>query len=146
MFSFLTSYFASNCISINNSTNRIHRGDMKIPSRGNMFTFFMPLLWSVFIYIFYASIRLPCFTAALVPFERCIEQTAEYCRERKAFGRPLLDNQVIHYRLAELQTEVELLRSLLYRAIGKYNFIYGTMYASCTHFYTCEYAYLLSTT
>jgi citronellyl-CoA dehydrogenase len=28
----------------------------------------------------------------------------------------LLDNQVIHFKLAELQTEVELLRSLVYRA------------------------------
>ena len=56
---------------------------------------------------------------ALLPLERCIEETAEYCRSRKAFGKPLLDNQVIHYRLAELETEVELLRSLLYRAIGE---------------------------
>jgi citronellyl-CoA dehydrogenase len=28
----------------------------------------------------------------------------------------ILDNQVVHFRLAELQTEVELLRSLVYRA------------------------------
>ena len=31
-------------------------------------------------------------------------------RERKAFGAPLLDNQYIHFRLAELLTEVEMLR------------------------------------
>ena len=48
-----------------------------------------------------------------------IRDTAEYCKQRKAFGKPLLDNQVIHYRLAELSTEVELLRSLLYRATSK---------------------------
>ena len=28
----------------------------------------------------------------------------------------ILDNQVVHFKLAELQTEVELLRSLIYRA------------------------------
>ena len=45
--------------------------------------------------------------------------TVEYCRERKAFGKSLLDNQIIHYRMAELETEVEALRSFLYRIIGK---------------------------
>ena len=56
---------------------------------------------------------------ALVPMERCIEQTIEYTRDRKAFGRSILDNQVVHYRLAELETEVEALRSLAYRTAGK---------------------------
>ena len=37
---------------------------------------------------------------------RHIEQTVAYTRERKAFGAPLLDNQYIHFRLAELLTEV----------------------------------------
>ena len=50
--------------------------------------------------------------------ERLLASTAEYCQERKAFGRPLLSNQVIHYRLAEMETELEALRSLLYRTIG----------------------------
>ena len=44
--------------------------------------------------------------------------TADYCRERKAFGHSILDNQVVHYTLAELATEVESLRSMLYRAVG----------------------------
>ena len=51
--------------------------------------------------------------------ERLLDTTAEYCRERKAFGRGILDNQVVHFRLAELETEVELLRSTLYRAVGE---------------------------
>ncbi len=53
-------------------------------------------------------------------FEKSIADTAEYTRQRKAFGKPLLDNQVIRFRLAELQTEVELLRSLVYRATDEY--------------------------
>eukprot|EP00003_Mantamonas_plastica_P023506 TRINITY_DN4240_c0_g5_i2.p5 TRINITY_DN4240_c0_g5~~TRINITY_DN4240_c0_g5_i2.p5 ORF type:complete len:387 (+),score=83.60 TRINITY_DN4240_c0_g5_i2:6799-7959(+) len=48
--------------------------------------------------------------------ENCINKTIEYCRERKTFGQPLIDNQVIHYRLAELQTEIEALRALTYQA------------------------------
>ncbi|KAA1176273.1 acyl-CoA dehydrogenase [Marinobacter salinexigens] len=48
--------------------------------------------------------------------ENCINQTIDYCRERKTFGQPLIDNQVIHFRLAELQTEVEALRALTYQA------------------------------
>jgi alkylation response protein AidB-like acyl-CoA dehydrogenase len=38
-----------------------------------------------------------------------IEETIDYLRERQAFGKPLLDNQYMHYKLAELQTEVEAL-------------------------------------
>jgi citronellyl-CoA dehydrogenase len=44
--------------------------------------------------------------------------TAEYCRQRKAFGTSILDNQTVHFKLAELATEVESLRSLIYRAVG----------------------------
>ena len=48
--------------------------------------------------------------------EATIQQTIEYTRERVVFGQPLIDNQVIHFKLAELQTEIEMLRSLIYRA------------------------------
>jgi citronellyl-CoA dehydrogenase len=54
--------------------------------------------------------------ALLRPLERAISDTLAYTATRKVFGRPLYDNQVIRHRLAELQTEVEMLRSLLYRA------------------------------
>ena len=36
------------------------------------------------------------------------------------FGQPLIDNQVIHFRLAELQTEIEALRALTYQACELY--------------------------
>jgi len=45
-----------------------------------------------------------------------INDTIEYTRNRIAFGKSILDNQVVHFRLAELKTEIELLRSLVYRA------------------------------
>ena len=52
--------------------------------------------------------------------ELCVDQTIEYCRERKTFGNALIDNQVIHFRLAELQTEIEALRALVYQATEMY--------------------------
>jgi citronellyl-CoA dehydrogenase len=52
--------------------------------------------------------------------DRLIDQTIDYTRERKAFGKSILDNQVVHFRLAELRTEVEALRALTYRAVELY--------------------------
>jgi citronellyl-CoA dehydrogenase len=52
--------------------------------------------------------------------ENNINDTIEYTRERKAFGKSILDNQVVHFRLAELQTEVELLRALVYDGVEGY--------------------------
>lgn len=56
----------------------------------------------------------------LKALEGCVEKTIAYCRERKTFGQPLIDNQVIHFRLAELQTEIEALRALTYQACELY--------------------------
>ena len=60
--------------------------------------------------------RLYCAAVSLKSLELCIEKTAEYCASRNVFGKPVLDNQVVQYRLAELQTEVEALRAMTYRA------------------------------
>lgn len=64
--------------------------------------------------------RLFAAASSLMPLDNCIRLTLEYAQQRFVFGRPLLDNQVVQFQLAELQTEVEALRSLLYRAVGKY--------------------------
>jgi citronellyl-CoA dehydrogenase len=47
--------------------------------------------------------------------EQCIDNTIEYTSQRQAFGKPLIDNQIIHMKLAEMQMEVEALRALCYR-------------------------------
>jgi citronellyl-CoA dehydrogenase len=57
---------------------------------------------------------------SLRSLDRLIDQTIDYTRQRKAFGKSILDNQVVHYRLAELRTEVEALRALTYRAVEMY--------------------------
>ena len=58
--------------------------------------------------------------AALPGLQACIDETIAYTRERKAFGKPILDNQVVHYRLAELQIEVEMYRALVEKCVAQY--------------------------
>jgi citronellyl-CoA dehydrogenase len=52
--------------------------------------------------------------------EDAIADTVEYTRERKAFGKSILDNQFVQFRLAEMQTEIEALRALLHAAVSAY--------------------------
>jgi len=51
---------------------------------------------------------------------KMLELTREYTRERQAFGKSILDNQWVHFRLAELSTEVEALRALVWAAAEQY--------------------------
>ncbi|MGX9389336.1 acyl-CoA dehydrogenase family protein [Nitrobacteraceae bacterium UC4446_H13] len=94
-------------------TAQIFFEDVRVPKRnrigeeGKGFTYQM---------VQFQEERLWGAAAGLKAHEHIIEETIEYTRNRKAFGQSILDNQVVHFRLAELQTEVELLRSLIYRA------------------------------
>ncbi len=49
----------------------------------------------------------------------CIDRSIAYTRERVIFGQPLADYQGIQWQLVELQTEAELVRSLLYRTASE---------------------------
>jgi citronellyl-CoA dehydrogenase len=95
-------------------TAQIYLEDVRVPQRytvgeeGMGFTYQMKQFQEERLYGAARSLR---------TMERAIRQTIEYTRQRIAFGKPLLDNQVIHFRLAELQTEIEALRSLVYRAV-----------------------------
>jgi citronellyl-CoA dehydrogenase len=64
--------------------------------------------------------RLWAAAGGLVKMQRAIADTIEYTRNRIAFGQSILDNQVVHFKLAELETKIELLRSLVYRAVEEY--------------------------
>jgi citronellyl-CoA dehydrogenase len=94
-------------------TAQIFFEDVRVPQRfligqeGEGFTYQM---------LQFQEERLYAAAAGLIAKERMIEDTIEYTSQRKAFGQSILDNQVVHFRLAELKTEVELLRSLTYRA------------------------------
>ncbi|MBO9645253.1 MAG: acyl-CoA dehydrogenase family protein, partial [Pseudacidovorax sp.] len=52
----------------------------------------------------------------LLPMEECIAETVQWAQERRMFGATLADQQWVQFKLAELQTEVEALRALTYRA------------------------------
>ena len=64
--------------------------------------------------------RLSGATRRVAALTSVVDQTIAYTRERKAFGKSILDNQTVHFRLAELKTKIELRRSLIYRAAQVY--------------------------
>ncbi len=64
--------------------------------------------------------RLYAAAGTIKALNNTIDETIAYTRERMAFGKPLINNQVIHFRLAELRTEVEALRALTYHAVESY--------------------------
>jgi citronellyl-CoA dehydrogenase len=57
--------------------------------------------------------------SGLVAMDNTIDATIDYTRQRKAFGQSILDNQVVHFRMAELRTEVQALRSMTWDAVEK---------------------------
>lgn len=57
---------------------------------------------------------------ALSALDGCIRDTIEWARERKMFGATLLDQQWVQFKLVELQTEVEALRALTWKAGERY--------------------------
>ncbi|MCT7308840.1 acyl-CoA dehydrogenase family protein [Ralstonia sp. 22086] len=105
-------------IGMNSSdTGLIYFDDVRVPQRyrigeeGKGFTYQM---------LQFQEERLWAAASSLATMTMCIETTAEYARERKLFGASLLDNQWVHFKLAELKTEVEALRALTYRACDLY--------------------------
>ncbi len=49
-----------------------------------------------------------------------IQDTIEYTSQRNVFGKAVLDNQVVYHKLAEMSSEIEAVRSLLYAATERY--------------------------
>jgi citronellyl-CoA dehydrogenase len=98
-------------------TGQIFFEDVRVPRRyrigeeGKGFTYQM---------LQFQEERLWGAASLIAALEDAIDETADYARNRRAFGGPLLDNQVIQFRLSELYTEVETLRALTYRACDLY--------------------------
>jgi citronellyl-CoA dehydrogenase len=51
--------------------------------------------------------------------ERTVRATIAYTQQRRTFGQPLINNQVIHFRMAELLTEIEMLRQFCYACVER---------------------------
>jgi citronellyl-CoA dehydrogenase len=98
-------------------TAQIHFDDVRVPQsyrigeEGLGFTYQM---------VQFQEERLYAALAALTGMQKSIDETIAYTRERKIFGKPVLDNQAVHFRLAELQTEIEALRALTWTAVERY--------------------------
>jgi citronellyl-CoA dehydrogenase len=60
--------------------------------------------------------RLFLAASILQAMERVFDDTVDYTRERKAFGKAVIDNQYVQFTLAELKTELEAARALTYQA------------------------------
>jgi citronellyl-CoA dehydrogenase len=102
---------------MSSDTGLIHFDDVRVPQTNRVgeegigFTYQM---------MQFQEERLWAAAHAIQSLLNCIQQTADYARERQIFGKSVLDHQVCHYKLAELKTEVESLRGLVYMATEKY--------------------------
>jgi citronellyl-CoA dehydrogenase len=98
-------------------TAQIHLDDVRVPQRfrigeeGFGFTYQMQQ---------FQEERLWAAASTIQSLLRNIDDTVEYARVRNLFGGALLERQAVHFRLAELKTEVECLRALTYRAVERH--------------------------
>jgi citronellyl-CoA dehydrogenase len=102
---------------MSSDTGLIHFDDVRVPQRyrigeeGMGFTYQMQQ---------FQEERLWAAASSVQGLTRTLNDTIEYIRERKIFGQTVLEFQYVHYRLAELKTEIEALRALTYRACEMY--------------------------
>ena len=64
--------------------------------------------------------RIMAAVLALSGAAQALEDSASYLRERQAFGAPLAQKQVLRHRMADMATEIEAARQLVYRAASLY--------------------------
>ena len=64
--------------------------------------------------------RLYVVARSLGIMQDALDTTIEYTRDRQVFGKAVIDNQFVAFRIAEMQTEVEALRAMLHIATEKY--------------------------
>lgn len=57
--------------------------------------------------------------ASYIMAQELIDETTEYLRNRKAFGKPLITKQVLRHRLADMLSEIECVRHLVYHCVRK---------------------------
>jgi citronellyl-CoA dehydrogenase len=98
-------------------TALIHFDDVRVPQRHLIGQEGLGFMYQM---IQFQEERLWGAANALQGLDNAVRDTIEYTRSRKTFGRPVIDNQVVHFTLAELKTEIESLRALIYRATELY--------------------------
>ncbi len=102
---------------MSSDTGLIHFDDVRVPQANRVGEEGMGFTYQM---MQFQEERLWAAAHAIESLGNCIRQTADYARERTIFGRSVLDHQVVHYKLAELKTEVEALRGLVHMATERY--------------------------
>jgi acyl-CoA dehydrogenase len=64
--------------------------------------------------------RIMAAVLALSGAAQALEDTLGYIRERQAFGEPLSLKQALRHRVADMATEIEAARQLVYHAVARY--------------------------
>ncbi|CAH2598980.1 Acyl-CoA dehydrogenase [Rhodovastum atsumiense] len=64
--------------------------------------------------------RLIIAVQAMAMIERALAVTLDYVRQRHAFGRPVIDNQVVAFRLAECKTEATVAKVFVNHCVGQH--------------------------
>ncbi len=64
--------------------------------------------------------RIMAAVLALSGAAQALEDTLAYLRERQAFGEALSQKQALRHRVADMATEIEAARQLVYHAVGRY--------------------------
>lgn len=68
---------------------------------------------------FFNESRVTVAAVALGIAQGAFERALDYAKKRKAFGKPLVDQQVIRFKLADMAKEIEAARLLVYKAAWK---------------------------
>jgi len=102
---------------LSSDTGLISFDDVRVPQRNRIGEEGMGFTYQM---MQFQEERLWAAASTVQGLTRNIGETIDYIRERKIFGQAVLDFQYVHYRLAELKTEVEALRALTYRACELY--------------------------
>jgi len=98
-------------------TGLIHFDDVRVPQRNLIGEEGLGFRYQM---LQFQEERLWAAANAIQTLTNCLADTIAYTRERQIFGRSVLDHQTVHFRLAELKTEVEALRALVYQATEHY--------------------------
>lgn len=64
--------------------------------------------------------RLIIAVQAMAMIERALEVTIDYVKQRKAFGRAVLDNQTVQFKLAECKTKATVARVFVDHCVGQH--------------------------
>ncbi len=95
-------------------TAQIHFDDVRVPQRNRIGEEGMGFMYQMEQFQYE---RLWAALKSAAGCQKAIDLTIDYTRQRQAFGRSILDNQWVHFKLAEMQADVDALHALAWRGV-----------------------------